>query len=161
DGFKVGIIWQGNPNHQWDHHRSIPLSRFAPLAEIEGVRLISLQHGLGREQLASLGGRFPVTVLQDLAGSAMTFADTAAIMKQLELVSTGDTASAHLAGALAVPVWVPLSTISDWRWLLGREDSPWYPSMRLFRQKELGRWPPVLSQMAIDLKGLVTQADQK
>ena len=146
---KIGIAWQGNPRHRWDRHRSIPLVQFAPLARRKGVQLYSLQKGPGTDQLEALAGRFAVSTLTP--GAAMTpetFMDTAAIMKNLDLVISTDTALAHLAGALAVPVWVALSVRVDWRWLRERTDSPWYPTMRLFRQQELGAWSAVFERMA-------------
>jgi Flp pilus assembly protein TadD len=151
-GLRVGIAWQGNPRHQWDRHRSVALAQFAPLARLEGVRLISLQQEHGTEQLSALAGRFPVEPLgPNPDGQPVTFADTAAVLHHLDLVVTVDTSLAHLAGALAVPVWVALSTYSDWRWLLDRDDSPWYPTLRLFRQAQLGQWQHVFERIAITL----------
>jgi ADP-heptose:LPS heptosyltransferase len=124
------------------------LQQFARLAEIPGVRLVSLQKGAGREQLAELHGRFPVIDLGDAVDQANgPFMDTAAIMKNLDLVITSDTAVPNLAGALGVPVWVALPFAPDWRWLLDRSDCPWYPSMRLFRQKAIGDWDTVFAEM--------------
>jgi hypothetical protein len=149
EGLRVGIAWQGNPKHQWDRHRSIPLARFADLAAVPGVRLISLQTGPGAEQ----AHRLPVAdVLADLDAGPGAFADTAAVMEHLHLVVSADTAVAHLAGALALPAWVALSRIADWRWVEGREDSPWYPRLRLFRQEKLGEWQPVFERMAQEMK---------
>jgi tetratricopeptide (TPR) repeat protein len=148
-GFKVGIVWQGNPRFLQDRQRSIPLVHFAPLAQIEGVCLLSLQKGPGSEQLGAVAEQFRVIDLGcrlDKKGGA--FMDTAAVMKNLDLVITSDTAIAHLAGALGVPVWVALSFAPDWRWLLRREDSPWYPTMRLFRQTKSGDWDGVFARMA-------------
>jgi tetratricopeptide (TPR) repeat protein len=148
DGFKVGISWQGNPKYRGDRSRSIPLRRFAPLAQIPGVCLISLQKGVGTDQLAEVRNLFPVTDLAaELDEQSGPFMDTAAVMKNLDLVITSDTASAHLAGALGVPVWVALSFVPDWRWLLDRSDSPWYPTMQLFRQKERGNWQGVFEEI--------------
>jgi hypothetical protein len=155
-GLRVGVAWQGNPHHKWDRHRSVHLAAFAPLARVGGVRLVSLQKGPGAEQLAALRGRLPVVDFGDDLGASGPYPDTAALMRGLDLVVTVDTATAHLAGALGVPVWVPLSTIVDWRWLLGREDSPWYPTMRLFRQAQLGDWGPVFARLAEELRALVT-----
>ena len=140
DGFRVGITWQGNPEFRGDRFRSIPLGHFAPLARIRGVRWISLQKGVGSQQLAEVRDRFPVV---DLGSRLQDFTDTAAVMKNLDLVITSDTAAAHLAGALGVPVWVALSFAADWRWLLDRSNSPWYPTMRLFRQRKWGNWRDV------------------
>jgi hypothetical protein len=151
----VGIGWQGNPRYPWDRYRSVPLTCFAPQAGVEGVRLISLQKGPGAEQVRSVAGRFHVHELKGLDAEGGSFLDTAAVMKQLDLVVTSDTAAAHLAGALAVPVWVALSGIADWRWLHFREETPWYPTIRLFRQKELGNWDGVFARMAVELQRLV------
>jgi hypothetical protein len=149
----VGIAWQDNPQHKWDRHRSLPLAQFAPLAAVPGVHLLNLQKGPGCEQLRALQGRFPVTDFGDeLDATAGAFMDTAAVIANLDLVITTDTALAHLAGALGAPVWVALSTVVDWRWLLGRDDSPWYPSLRLFRQRALGDWPEVFGRMAQELE---------
>ncbi len=150
--FKVGIAWQGNPRHRWDRHRSFPLQALEPLAAVKGVQLYSLQKGPGVEQLAALGNRIAVTDFGNRLDAAVPFADTAAIVRQLDLVVTCDSVLAHLAGALAVPVWVALPTISDWRWLLDREDSPWYPTLRLFRQRAFGRWDEVFERMATALR---------
>jgi tetratricopeptide (TPR) repeat protein len=157
-GYKVGIGWQGNPHHKWDRWRSVPMTMFAPLAEVPHARLISLQHGPGTEQLAALAGRFAVTQLGKEFSAADAWADTAAAMACLDLVVTVDTATAHLAGALGVPVWVPLPTLVDWRWLLGRDDSPWYPTMRLFRQRSLGEWEAVFERMAAELRRRAARA---
>jgi hypothetical protein len=147
-GFTIGIAWQGNPRHPRDRDRSIPLLQFAPLAGIEGVRLLSLQKGPGRDQLAALAGRFPVT---DLSHGLDDFLDTAAVLMNLDLVITADTALAHLAGALGVPVWVALPFAPDWRWLLGRENNPWYPTMRLFRQAQRGNWESVFDRIVSEV----------
>src|SRR5271166_4126010 len=144
-GFKVGIVWQGNPKFRLDRLRSIPLAQFAPLARVPGVHLFSLQKGPGAEQLAAVTDRFPVT---DLGRRLDDFMDTAAVLKNLDLVISVDTAIAHLAGALGIPVWVALPFVPDWRWLMDREDSPWYPSMRLFRQTRPGQWEDVFQRIA-------------
>jgi tetratricopeptide (TPR) repeat protein len=148
-GLKIGINWQGNPQYGFDKQRSIPLPEFAPLAELPGVQLVSLQHGPASEQLRAVAGRWPVT---DLGGrldeEAGPFMDRAAVMRNLDLVVTSDTSIAHLAGALGVPVWVALGKVPDWRWLLEREDCPWYPTMRLFRQERAGEWGPVFRRIA-------------
>jgi hypothetical protein len=146
----IGIAWRGNPGNQLDRWRSFPLTQFAPLAELPGVRLISLQVGDGADELANLGGRFPVVELPGRRGR--DFSETAAIMAHLDLVIAPCTAVAHLAGALAKPTWIPLCTIGDWRWLRDREDSPWYPTVRLFRQTRLDEWESVFRRMAEALK---------
>ncbi len=153
--FKVGIAWQGSAEHKRDRQRSVPLLAFAPLADVPGVRLVSLQTGPGREQLSDQADRLAVL---DLADQLEDFADTAALMSHLDLLITVDTAVAHLAGALGVPVWVALPLVPDWRWLLEREDSPWYPSMRLFRQTSLGDWAGVFERLSEALRQQVVAA---
>jgi Flp pilus assembly protein TadD len=144
--FLIGIAWQGRPENAGDHWRSFPLARFAPLAGLPGVRLISLQVEHGTEQIPALEGRFPVLELPGLRGG--DFSDTAAVIRLLDLVISPCTAVAHLTGGLGARVWVPLSYVGDWRWLSRREDSPWYPSLRLFRQGKVGDWEPVFRRMA-------------
>jgi hypothetical protein len=151
-GLRIGIAWQGNPRSADDPSRSLPLACFEPLARVPGVRLISLQKGPGCEQIDRLAGRFPVTDLSPRLDEASgPFRDTVAVMKNLDLVVTSDTVIAHLAGALAVPVWVALPFVPEWRWLLDREDSPWYPTMRLFRQTKQGNWREVFEGIAYEL----------
>jgi tetratricopeptide (TPR) repeat protein len=146
---KIGIAWQGNPAYYYDRQRSIPLDQFAKLARVDGVEFISLQKGAGTDQLHTLRDRFPLLDLRSrLDESAGAFMDTAAIMNNLDLVISSDTAIPHLAGALGIPVWVALPWVPDWRWLLEREDSPWYPSMRLFRQTRQGDWNDVFERMS-------------
>lgn len=147
EGFKIGINWQGSKSYRYDHFRSIPLRVFEPLARIPGVRLISLQKGYGIEQLHEIKDLFPVIDLGTELDQQVPFLDTAAVMKNLDLVISPDTATAHLAGALGVPVWLALSFSPHWVWLLNRSDSPWYPTMRLFRQRELGKWEHVFEEM--------------
>jgi tetratricopeptide (TPR) repeat protein len=157
-GFKVGIVWQGRPLARGDSARSIPLVEFAALAEA-GVQLFSLQKGAGSEQLGKLGGRFEVVDLgPSLDVDTGAFMDTAAAMRNLDLVVTCDTAAAHLAGGLGVPVWVALSAAPEWRWLEHREESPWYPSMRLFRQTAFGQWADVFARMARELSRQLARA---
>lgn len=152
-GLRVGIVWQGNPKHAWDRHRSVALERFEPLAGVEGARLISLQKGPGAEQLAAVGERFAVMNLgEQLDEATGPFMDTAAVLANLDLVITVDSAVAHLAGAMGVPTWVALSYTPDWRWLLGRTDTPWYPTMRLFRQRRFGDWDGVFAVMTETLR---------
>jgi len=138
-GFKIGIAWQGNPNVGVDQGRSIALSTFLPLAQVPGVRLISLQKNEGSEQL-----RPPVESLgEGFDAGPSSFLDTAAAMESFDLVISSDTAVAHVAGALARPVWIALKHVPDWRWMRARADSPWYPTMRLFRQTAPGDWDGV------------------
>ena len=148
-GLRVGIAWQGNPRGAGDRGRSIPLARFLPLAGIEGVRLVSLQKGAGHEQLARTPGAGGIV---DAGSHCRTFADSAGVIEALDLVITSDTAVAHLAGALGRPVWVALKHDADWRWLVERDDSPWYPTMRLFRQRRAGDWAGVFEAIAAALE---------
>ena len=151
-GFKIGIAWQGNPKYPSDRDRSLPLGCFEPLARCCGVQLLSLQKDFGTEQLQEVAQRFPVIDLGSRLDEASgAFMDTAAVMMNLDLVVTSDTAVAHLAGALGVPVWVALPLVPDWRWLLDRSDSPWYPTMRLFRQERRGDWPGVFRRIEVAL----------
>jgi hypothetical protein len=155
EGFKIGVAWQGNPDPEADRARSMPLAALAPLAGIPSVRLISLQKGEGEEQLSSLPPSMPVQALgANFDAGADAFVDTAAVMTCLDLIITCDTSVAHLAGALAVPVWVALKSDAEWRWLTGRADSPWYPTMRLFRQSRRGVWADVFEAMAHELAQL-------
>ncbi|HEX4144621.1 MAG TPA: tetratricopeptide repeat protein [Pirellulales bacterium] len=147
EGFKIGIVWQGARDYPSDRQRSIPLADFGPLARVPGVRLISLQKGFGSEQVA--GVDFPVLDLGErLDETAGPFMDTAAVIRGVDLVVTPDTAIAHLAGALGAPVWLALQFSPTWRWLRGRDDSPWYPTARLFRQTRLGQWADVFQRVA-------------
>jgi Flp pilus assembly protein TadD len=142
-GFRVGIVWQGNPDRREDRGRSIALEHYAALASIPDVRLISLQKDAGVEQL---GSGVPVETLgPEFDSGPDGFVDTAAVMMSLDLVVTSDTAVAHLAGALGRPVWVALRAVPDWRFMLERVDSPWYPTMRLFRQTVRDDWGPVFA----------------
>jgi hypothetical protein len=153
-GFKVGLCWQGNPKGRIDEGRSIPLEKYAPLASVPGVRLISLQKAHGLEQLKHLPSGMTVETLGDFDTGDDAFVDTAAIMNGLDLVITSDTAIPHLAGALGVPAWVALKHVPDWRWMLERSDSPWYRSLKLFRQPKPGDWDSVVAAMADSLRGL-------
>lgn len=153
DGFKIGIAWQGSPQFHADAQRSLPLRHFAELAAVPGVRLFSLQKGFGTEQIAAVRDQFEVLDFGDeLDTTAGPFMDTAAIMQCMDLVVTSCTSVVHLAGALHVPTWVALSIAPDWRWLLDRDDTPWYPSMRLFRQTVLGDWETVFKRMGAALR---------
>jgi hypothetical protein len=151
-GFKIGVAWQGNSDPEADRARSMPLRALAPFAGIAGVRLISLQKGFGEEQLSNLPPSLQIETLgADFDSGVDAFVDTAAAMTCLDLVVTCDTSIAHLAGALAVPVWVALKSDAEWRWMTERSDSPWYPTMRLFRQRRRGVWSDVFEAMAAEL----------
>ncbi len=151
-GYKIGLAWQGNPKHQADRMRSMPLAEFGRLGKLKGVQFFSLQKGAGVEQLDVLAGALDIVPLgTQLDESAGAFMDTAAVLCNLDLLITTDTAIAHVAGALGVPTWLALSYVPDWRWLLDRRDSPWYPSLRLFRQSAVGAWGGVVRRMAEEL----------
>jgi hypothetical protein len=147
-GFRIGVAWQGNARMvPYDRRRSFPLAALEPLARLPGVHLVVLQKGPGRDQLAAAAG-WP---LADPGGrldeSGGAFADTAAVVQNLDLVVTCDSAPAHLAGALGAACWVALPFAADWRWQHGREDSPWYPTLRLFRQSRAGDWSDVFRRI--------------
>jgi Flp pilus assembly protein TadD len=156
-GFKVGLAWQGNPDIPGDRVRSIPLANFAPLAEVDHLRLYSLQVGAGREQLSAAA---PLSIT-DLAGRIADFHDTAAIMRNLDLVITCGSSPAHLAGALGVPVWTALAYVPDWRWMLARTDTPWYPTMCLYRQSRPGDWPEVFARISVDLAAICAEESRR
>ncbi|UFS72415.1 tetratricopeptide repeat protein [Geomonas sp. RF6] len=139
--FRVGLVWKGSSRHENDANRSLSLAAFAPLAGTAAVSFHSVQLGDGAAQLDA---PFP---LHDLTSQIGDFSDTAALVTNLDLVITVDTCVAHLCGALGVPTWVLIPLVPDWRWLLDREDSPWYPTLRLFRQKKLGDWGEVLQRV--------------
>jgi hypothetical protein len=158
--YKIGIAWQGNPQNRIDRWRSFPLEMLAPLAQIPGVRLISLQKDAGTEQIAALGGRFPVATLDgesDGTQDRRDFLDSAAVIGLLDLVVTPETAVAHLAGALGAKCWVALCHVGDWRWMVDGDQTPWYPHSRLFRQSKMGVWDDVFDRMARVLRIEVAQ----
>ncbi len=144
EGAKVGLVWRGNPANWRDASRSLALERLAPLAAVEGVRFFSLQ--VGEAARAELE-RSPFAI-EDLGPGLTDFGETAAAIGQLDLVVTVDTAVAHLAGALGRPVWLLLDTPSDWRWLREGDTTPWYPTMRLFRQPRPGAWDEAVARLA-------------
>jgi Tfp pilus assembly protein PilF len=152
-GPRIGLVWAGDPTQKWDRVRSLRrLSLLAPLGEIDGLRFFSLQKGAAAEQAFHPPAGLK---LVDLSPQLHDFADTAAAIAGLDLVITTCTSVAHLAGALGKPVWVMLAEVADWMWLIGREDSPWYPTARLFRQPVLGAWEPVIQRIAGELRCLV------
>lgn len=152
EGFRIGIGWHGNNLFPWNAWRSVPLPQFAPLARVPGARLVVLQHGEGRDQLPLIKDSFDVVDLGagvDRDGGA--FMDTAAIIANLDLVITSDTSLAHVSAALGAPVWMPVCAAPEWRWRRHGDATPWYGSMRLFRQRALGDWSEVFQQMADEL----------
>jgi tetratricopeptide (TPR) repeat protein len=156
-GFRVGIIWQGRPGTATDLGRSPPLAEFAPVAAIPGVRLISLQLTNGLSQLESLPGSMAVETLgENFDKGSDAFQDTIAIFSSLDLVISSDTAIAHLAGTFGMNVLMPTAFIPDWRWNLQDDTTPWYPTMRLYRQSRPGDWESVFARMAADLAPSIT-----
>jgi len=153
DGFKVGICWRASPVRNADTDKSFSLRSFERIAAIPGVRLISLQKHDGLADLRNLPAGMRVETLGDEFDERHdAFLDTAAVMENLDLVIAPDTAVTHLAGALARPIWVALKFVSDWRWLLDRSDSPWYPTMKLFRQTQRGAWRDVFVAMESEIR---------
>ena len=158
-GFKVGLVWKGSTLHSMDVERSLAsLKQLAPLWQVPGVAFISLQKGQAEDEaITPPEGQ----TLLDLGTDINDFGDSAAIVDQLDLVIAVDTAIVHVAGALNKPCWVILPHFAtDWRWLLEREDSPWYPSIKLFRQERTGDWAPTIERIAAELATLVAQAGQ-
>ena len=146
---RVGIAWQGNPRYEADYQRSIPLTYFVPLLELPNIHFVSLQKQHGLEQLANIKKNFRLDNLGEaLDSQGHAFVDTAAVLTNLDLLITSDTAIAHLAGAMGVETWLALSKVPDWRWGLEGAETFWYENMRLFRQREFGDW----SSVFVDIK---------
>ena len=141
---KVGIAWAGSPAHKNDQNRSISLPLFKSLLDVEGFAFYGLQVGERSQDIARFGMSESIN---DLGRTLGNFTATASVMEELDLIISVDTSVAHLAGALGKPVWTLLPFAPDWRWLLGRDDSPWYPSMRLFRQSSPGDWQGVMDNV--------------
>jgi hypothetical protein len=152
---RIGIAWAGRPTHNNDANRSIGLQTLAPIAALEGIALVSLQKGPAAAQVSDYAGRAQFVDLDKEIGD---FADTAAIIDGLDLVVTVDTAIGHFAGAMGKPAWIMLPYAPDWRWLLGRDDSPWYPSLRLFRHPAPRRWDLLVPEVASELRRFVLAA---
>jgi len=166
--FKIGLCWQGNMQYPTASLRrsvaekSISVDHFRPVSQLPGVSLYSLQKINGTKQLDTLDDAFVIQIFgPDFDKSNGRFMDTAAIMKNLDLIITVDTAIAHLAGALGTPVWVLLPQPADWRWMLERTDSPWYPTMHLFRQNKSGNWKALIEQMVQKLQYIIPQSTKK
>jgi tetratricopeptide (TPR) repeat protein len=150
---RVGLVWAGSPSHAEDQYRSIPLSKLSSLAR-PGVRFFSLQLGAAAKQISDVAHGLD---LVDASPSIHDFADTAALIDRLDLLITVDTAAAHLAGAMGKPVWILLAHVPDWRWMLDRSDSPWYPTARLFRQSRGGQWSDPVDAIARSLDELLAR----
>jgi len=144
----VGIVWRAG---DWDDRRSIPFPLLAPLVELPGVVLHVLQRGAGREDAGGFG----------VDSGSDDVVECARVMRALDLVVTVDSMTAHLAGALGVPVWTLLHADADWRWMQGREDSPWYPTMRLLRQPSAGEWAPVIARVAAGLREMAERREME
>lgn len=155
---RVGLVWRGNPKHEADAYRSVTLTQLAPLLDVEGVTWFSLQVGDGAAEIAGSpwAGR-----LTDLSAQLSDFNATASVVAQLDLVISVDTAVAHLAGALGKPVWTLIAEANDWRWLTRRGDSPWYPTMRLFRQHRGRNWGPVMDHLKTALTRRIARLVEK
>jgi tetratricopeptide (TPR) repeat protein len=152
EGPRVGLVWAGNPLHAGDGKRSITLDTLAPLARVDGVEFFSLQFG---PRACQASAPPPGLRLHDLSGETADFRDAAAALANLDLLISVDTAMVHLAGALARTAWLLLAYVPDWRWMLVRDDTPWYPAMRLFRQEQPGDWAPVIARVAKRLQHVV------
>jgi tetratricopeptide (TPR) repeat protein len=159
-GIKAGLVWAGNPEHVNDHRRSVDLKALAPLFAVPGVSFASLQFGPRAADLRHLkkhkieARSQSNKAIENLGVEFVDFVDSAGAVNALDLVITVDTSIAHLAGALGKPVWVLLPWVTDWRWLLNREDNPWYPTMRLFRQKKGGDWSEVIARVINELEAV-------
>ena len=148
NGLRVALVWAGNPRHTNDRRRSVPAAVLAPIVTAGRDSLVSLQEGPRARDMAKLFG------VTDHSGRLTDWAETAAAVSAMDLVITVDTAMAHLAGALGIPVWLMLPHAPDWRWMLGRDDTPWYAGMRLFRQDRPGDWPGVIKRVAVELAAI-------
>jgi tetratricopeptide (TPR) repeat protein len=151
-GVRIGLVWAGNPEHVNDLRRSLDLKLLTPLFATPGTSFVSLQHGPRTADLKKLKRK---AAIEDIGSQFADFSDTAAAIDALDLVITVDTSVAHVAGGLGKPVWLLLSWVSDWRWMLHREDNPWYPTMRLFRQKHGEAWDDVLARLTTELTAVV------
>jgi hypothetical protein len=157
--FKVGVCWQGNSNYSTPLLRatvalkSIEAQQFAPLCTVPGVSLYSLQKTTGTDQLENLPKHMKLITFDDTFDQAHgRFMDTAAVMKNLDLIITVDTSISHLSSAMGIPTWVMIPNPPDWRWMINRNDTPWYPDMRLFRQPTPGDWDSVLKTITQELQ---------
>jgi len=155
-GFRIGVAWQGNQLIMGSEGKAFAVTALESISRLSGVRLIGLQKNAGSEQLDHLPAGMTVECY-DFDTGPDAFLDTAAMMKNCDLVITADTAPAHLAGALGVPAWVALKHVADWRWFLERADSPWYPSLRLFRQAATNDWASVFAAMQAELPAFISR----
>jgi tetratricopeptide (TPR) repeat protein len=151
---RVAFTFAGNPSNNFDGKRSLSAAAFLPLLETPGAEFVGLQIGERGRELDGLPGHLNVIDARPLVDD---FADTAAVLRSCDLLVTACTSTAHLGGALGIPTWVLLWAVPDWRWLLGRSDSPWYRSVRLFRQDATGAWEPVIARVRAELEALVAR----
>ena len=165
--FKIGICWQGNSNYSTHFLRtavaakSVQLQQFLPLLNLDNVMVYNLQKMTGEEQTDAIRNyKSFICFDKDFDGSHGRFMDTAAVMRNLDLMITVDTSIAHLAGGLGIPTWVLLPEPADWRWMINRTDTPWYPTMRLFRQPKTGDWESVIAEIVRELKKLMSSHQQ-
>lgn len=143
-GLNIGVVWAGSPTHQNDRRRSVELGRFLSMMGHKGVTLFSLQKGPARKEIKAQGAQ---GMIVDVGQQLQNFSDTAAIIDQLDLVISVDTSVVHLAGSMGKPVWLLLPFTPDWRWMHDRDDSPWYPTMQIYRQAEAGNWAEVFEKV--------------
>jgi ADP-heptose:LPS heptosyltransferase len=154
EDIKVGITWAGSKTHKLDRKRSLPAELLAPLGKIPGVRFISLQKDRKEEATSKLSG----LSLTDWTAELYDLANTAALIANLDLVISVDTAVAHLAGAMGKTIWVLLPEVPDWRWMMDRDDSPWYPTMTLFRRGKKESWAEPIRRVVEALTRAACQA---
>jgi Flp pilus assembly protein TadD len=151
-GLKVGVVWTGNPAHVNNRYRQVPAEALLPLLAVEGVKIFSLQVGAGHAELT----RCSAGAVPDFSAELTDYAETAGVVANLDLVVTICTSVAHLVGGMGKPLWMLLNAVPDWRWMLEREDNPWYPSARLFRQRKAGEWGEVVERVAAELRAIVS-----
>ena len=156
-GLRVGLVWGGSPRHLNDFRRSVDLARLRPILDVPGVSFVSLQVGPRAADLAAL----PTGAMVDLSAELTDFSETAGAMMNLDLIIAVDTAVVHLAGSLARPTWVMMPFTPDWRWMIGREDNSWYPTLRLYRQSAPSDWDGVIARVAADLAALAAQQPRR
>jgi len=149
---RVGVVWTGNPKHINNRYRSVSAEALLPLLAIEGVKVFSLQVGARHAELTKCSkGAVP-----DFSADLTDYAETAGAVANLDLVVTICTSVAHLVGGLRKPLWMLLNAVPDWRWMLEREDNPWYPSARLFRQRSAGEWGEVIERVMAELRAVAS-----
>ena len=145
-GLRVGVVWSGNPDHRNDKNRSIPPEELSPLSSVEGVSLYSFQVGPSADQFTKIGGS-----VTDLSEYFTDYVQTAGALSQMDMLISVDTSVVHLAGAMGIATWVLIPKVPDWRWMLDRDDNPWYPKAKVYRQKDFGDWAPVIERLKVDL----------